>query len=235
MKAFVAGATGYTGREVVRILCERGVETVAHIRPDSSSLAEWQPRFEAMGAHVDTTPWESEAIKSALVTHAPDRVFGLLGTTRARKKTASNPDNETYLEVDYALTSMLVSACEACPEPPAFIFLSSYGIRDSSIPYVKARYLVEEELRKSSLRWLVARPAIITGDREESRFGEEAAGATIDVLLKGFKAIGVDSLYNKYGSLDATTLAAGLVHAGLEDFQKEEIDAGELRRRAQRL
>ena len=37
--AFVAGATGYTGREVVRLLAERGVRTLAHVRPDSSSSA----------------------------------------------------------------------------------------------------------------------------------------------------------------------------------------------------
>jgi len=232
MKAFVAGATGYTGREVVRLLCERGVETIAHIRPNSSSLAEWQPRFESYGAIVDTTLWEDEAMKRALIAHAPDRVFGLIGTTRARKKTASDPDAETYMDVDYALTSMLVRACQACADPPGFIFLSSYGIRDSPIPYVKARFLLEEELKKSGLRWLVARPAIITGDRDESRLGEEVAGVAIDALLKGFKAVGMSSLYNKYGSLDATTLAAGLINAGLEEFQQGEIDAGELRRKA---
>ena len=40
--AFVAGATGFTGREVVRLLVERGVPAVAHVRPDSPRLEEWK-------------------------------------------------------------------------------------------------------------------------------------------------------------------------------------------------
>ena len=32
---FVVGATGYTGREVVRLLREKRIPTVAHVRPDS--------------------------------------------------------------------------------------------------------------------------------------------------------------------------------------------------------
>ena len=46
--AFVAGATGYTGREVVRLLAERGIETYAHIRPDSKSRARFEQQFTAL-------------------------------------------------------------------------------------------------------------------------------------------------------------------------------------------
>ncbi len=56
--AFVAGATGYTGRELVRVLAESGRKVVAHVRPDSSRLDEWRERFAALGATLDTTPWE---------------------------------------------------------------------------------------------------------------------------------------------------------------------------------
>ena len=48
--AFVAGATGYTGVQVVRQLAalERTppLRVVAHVRPDSTRLAEWRTRFE---------------------------------------------------------------------------------------------------------------------------------------------------------------------------------------------
>ena len=56
-RAFVGGATGHTGREVVRQLCERGVETIAHVRPNSSKLNDWLNRFEGWGASVDTSAW----------------------------------------------------------------------------------------------------------------------------------------------------------------------------------
>ena len=64
--AFVAGATGFTGREVVRVLLDRGVPTVAHIRPDSSRLDEWRERFEGLGARTDTTAWEKEPMSATL-------------------------------------------------------------------------------------------------------------------------------------------------------------------------
>src|SRR5215217_2597869 len=84
LTAFVAGATGYTGREVVRALVARGVRAVAHVRPDSPRLAEWRERFGEVGADVDATPWEEPAIRAALARWRPTHVFALLGTTRER-------------------------------------------------------------------------------------------------------------------------------------------------------
>ena len=53
-KAMVFGATGFTGREVVRELIVRKIPAIAHIRPDSGRLQEWQKRFKKMGAKVDS-------------------------------------------------------------------------------------------------------------------------------------------------------------------------------------
>ena len=67
-RAFVAGATGYTGRAVVRELTDRGLECIAHVRPDSPRLEEWRRVFTAMGATFDCTPWgdaEFEAVRMA--------------------------------------------------------------------------------------------------------------------------------------------------------------------------
>ena len=88
-RVFVAGATGYTGREVVRACAERGVETVAHVRPDSTSRDEWERRFAAMGARADATPWEPQAMRATLAALRPTHVFALLGTTQARSKRAA--------------------------------------------------------------------------------------------------------------------------------------------------
>ena len=59
MTAFVLGATGFVGREVVRQLCVRGTKTFAHVRPDSSKLDEWRGRFAELGAETDATPWDA--------------------------------------------------------------------------------------------------------------------------------------------------------------------------------
>ena len=83
---FVAGATGFTGREVVRLARERGIEVVAHVRPDSSSLERWRRQFGEMGATIDVTPWEREAMRATMEAKRPTHVFALLGTTRARAR-----------------------------------------------------------------------------------------------------------------------------------------------------
>ena len=44
MSAFVLGATGFVGREVVRQLCVRGSKTHAHVRPDLAF-----PTLDALG------------------------------------------------------------------------------------------------------------------------------------------------------------------------------------------
>ena len=99
--AFVAGATGYTGREVVRVLRESGVSTVAHVRPDSPRLAEWRARFGALGAEVDTTPWDAPAMATTLARVQPAIVFALLGTTRRRARAAAERGAaESYASVD---------------------------------------------------------------------------------------------------------------------------------------
>ena len=43
---FVAGATGYTGNHVVSACAARGLRTVAHIRPGSTSGSRWRGVFE---------------------------------------------------------------------------------------------------------------------------------------------------------------------------------------------
>ena len=75
--AFVAGATGYTGREVVHELRKLGVVTIAHVRHESPRLAEWRSRFKSLGAIVDTTPWTKIGMTATLKRLRPTVIFGL--------------------------------------------------------------------------------------------------------------------------------------------------------------
>src|SRR5690349_17348861 len=120
--AFVAGATGYTGREVVRALVGRGVRAVAHVRPDSSRVDAWRARFEAAGAAVDTTAWADAAMTDTLSALQPTHVFSLLGTTRARRRaSASRGKAESYESIDYGLTALLIRAAVASGSKPRFV------------------------------------------------------------------------------------------------------------------
>jgi nucleoside-diphosphate-sugar epimerase len=217
--AFVAGATGYTGREVVRVLRERGARTIAHVRPDSAALPRWRGRFGSLGAEVDTTPWSEEAMAATLRRLAPSIVFALLGTTRARARAAAASGRAAdYEAVDYGLTHPLLRAATRSGARPRFVYLSSAGTHEGTRnAYLAARARIERELREGSLPFVVARPAIITGaDRDESRPLERLAAAAGDAVLGVAARLGATGVAARWRSTTSTTLAEALVRLALD-------------------
>ena len=219
VRAFVAGATGYVGREVVAALRVAGVETWAHVRPDSARLAEWQARFGALGAAVDTTPWTAEAMSARLPALAPTHVFALLGTTQARARAAAaRGERADYEAVDYGLTMLLLRAAQAVVPAPRFVYLSAAGVREGTRnPYLAVRARVERELAASGMHYIVAQPAFITGeDREEDRPVERWGARLGDAALAVVARLGAPSLAARWGSITGGSLARGLVRVALD-------------------
>lgn len=215
--AFVAGATGYTGREVVRTLVERGVRTIAHVRPDSPSIDVWYERFGALGAEVDATPWVRETMSKRLTALQPTHVFALLGTTRKRGKQAQGSP-ETYETVDYGLTKLLAFAAVAAGSRPRFVYLSSTGVSENARgAYMETRWRTEQEVRNSGLPYTIARPSFIVGsDRDEARPGERTIAAVTDGVMAVAGTLGARRLRDRYRSTTNTALAAALVRLALD-------------------
>lgn len=232
--AFVAGATGYTGREVVRLLAQCGVHTIAHIRPQSSKREEYTPLFEGYGAQVDTTPWDEYRMCECMVEFKPDLVFCLIGTTRARKYAADNPKNHSYHAVDFGLTELLVHACQQAEIQPRFVYISAIGVGPNAATlYMRARWMAERCVVESELPYTVVRPAFISGPgREESRPGERVAATVGDVVLGALGAIGAKKLRDRYASMTNTELAEHLVDLALSpEAVNVVVDAYDLRHR----
>jgi uncharacterized protein YbjT (DUF2867 family) len=242
--AFVAGATGLTGRFVVEELLRRGVVAVAHVRPDSPLLVDHRARFEALGAQVDATPWDEAAMTTAIARWRPRVIFGLLGTTRARARQAGregrDPAAEGYEAVDYGLTARLIRAALAAglDRPPRFVYLSSTGVSEGTHnAYLAARARLEGELRASGLPHVVARPSFIVGDREPARRWEGVAAKLGDGVLALAGALGAARLRDRYRSIDAAALAGALVRLALEAHDEPAgrvVEAEELARLARR-
>ena len=232
--AFVAGATGYTGREVVRELAERGVPTVAHVRPDSARVDEWRRRFEGHGASVDTTPWDAAAMTRTLTSLQPTHLFSLLGTTRARRRKVSTPGaTESYEAIDFGLTALLIAAAVASGSRPRFVYLSSFGVREHATnPYLVARWRAESMLRGSGLPYTIARPSFITGPgRDESRPLERVGAGIVNVIATMARAFGARRFGNNVRSLTGPELAAGLVRYAFDPAaENATLGTEELRR-----
>lgn len=215
---------------------ERGVETLAHVRPDSPSLQSHRNVFTKVGAVTDTTPWERDEIIARITAFEPHVVFGCLGTTRARRRVAAERDAETYDAIDYGLTSMLVEASAQVQPPPRFVYLSSLGVRDKTgSSYLQARYKLEQELLASGIPYTICRPAIISGgDRVENRPMERLGAVLGDALLGAVGAIGFRNARDAWASMTATQLATAMVNFALSaDGLNRELDAAELRKRAE--
>ena len=207
--AFVAGATGYAGREVVRALRARGARVHAHVRPDSARLAEWRERFGELGAVIDVSPWDAHAITGTISRIQPTHVFALLGTTRARARAEPGASYET---VDYGLTHTLIQATTQAAPDALFVYLSALGARAGArSAYLAVRGRIEQELQTSTLRHLVARPALITGpDRDDRRPAEQLAARIVDAALSAARSVGARSIHASYASLTGREVGEGL-------------------------
>lgn len=223
-RAFVAGATGYTGQAVVEVLRARGADTVAHVRPDSSSMSRWRETFAAQGATVDATPWALDPMTASMAAHEPDVVFALLGTTRRRAAHDGMDAAQGYEAVDYGLTALLLEACARAVPRARFVYLSSLGVEpDTTNAYLAARARVERMLRDGRQPYTIARPSFITGpDRSQSRPAERVAAMVADAALTVLGWVGGARIRDRYASMDAHTLARGLVRAA---FDPEATDA----------
>ncbi len=229
VRAFVAGATGYTGRAVVEVLAEQQVHVVAHVRPDSAQAATWTERWQAIGAQVDTTAWDLEAMTATLQRLRPTHAFALLGTTRARAKQEGTAARQAYEAVDYGLTMMLRNAAEACGHAPRLVYLSAAGLQpDTRNPYMAVRARVEAALRDGTLPYTIARPSFITGeDRDESRPMERVGARVADGALAFAGMLGGRRLRERYRSTTNVALARGLVRVALDPAFVDAVAQGE--------
>ena len=224
--SFVLGATGFVGREVVRQLTVRGARVVAHVRPDSRELARWQTHFGDQGAVVDTTPWDVDALTERLKTAHASVVYNLIGTTRAKAKSDHVAGN-IYESVDYGLTAIAAKAAAASGTAPRLVYLSSVGANPkSSSAYLKWRGEAERAVIDSGLDYVIGRPSVITGERDERRLGEQASAVIADGLLGVVRLFGGKQLRDKYGSTTPDVLAAALIRHGEEPGHPHAIVAG---------
>jgi uncharacterized protein YbjT (DUF2867 family) len=229
MTAFVLGATGFVGREVVRQLCVRGATTIAHVRPDSRSLADWRGKLAALGATMDTTAWDAAALAVRLRELAIDQLYVLIGTTRSRAR-ADAVTGDIYEAIDVGLTRIAIDAAMASQRRPRVVYLSSVGADPAArSAYLAARGRAEQIVTGSGLPWVIARPSFITGERDERRLGERGAAVLSDGVLAIAGAFGGRKLRDAYRSTTPDILASALIRLGEAPDHDRIASGGDLR------
>jgi NADH dehydrogenase len=229
MTAFVLGATGRVGREVVRQLCVRGAQAIAHVRPDSTALADWQQRFAQLGATVDSTPWQVAALAERFRAVDPAQIYVLIGTTRARAK-ADAVSGDIYEAIDVGLTRIAIDAARASERRPRIVYLSSVGADPGArSAYMAARGRAEAVVTGAGLPWVIARPSFIIGERDDRRLAERSAAAIGDGLLAVASVLGGKRLRARYRSTTHDVLASALIRLGEAPEHDRVVDGADLR------
>lgn len=188
--ALIAGATGLVGRQLLDMLLQDDYyDKVTAITRKPLPLQ--HSRLHNLVVDFDNLPAD-EQLKA-------DDIFCCLGTTI--KKAGSQ---EAFIKVDFEYPSALARLTKA-QGAKQYLLVSALGAdKSSSIFYNRVKGEVEEAIQSLGFDSVhIFRPALLLGDRDEQRFGEDAA--KIFFKLFGFL------VPLKYKAVDAAKVARAMM------------------------
>lgn len=206
----VAGGTGLVGREIIRLL---------HERPEVSftALVRGEGRLKHLSDRVREVPFDfgSRAEYERLGTEIPCEVLlCALGTTRDQ---AGSP--EAFREVDFGIPKRLIERLRQLEPAPVFGLVSSAGADRPKGLYLQVKADLEQALLDSGLPYVIARPGLLLGEREESRPLERLAAACLGrpylALARAF--LPRSRKVWKYAPIEAEKVAAALVRTCVDE------------------
>lgn len=196
MKAAVAGATGFIGQHLIKLL--RSDDTFTEISVISRKNIDLPPKFNVLVG--DMPELELSSI---------DVAFCALGSTMA---TAGS--KEAFFHVDHDLVIEFANRVKA-EGAKTFILVSSVGADSSSGNfYLKVKGQTENDLKSIGFDSLIIlRPSMLLGKRKEFRFGE-LIGKGAMTLVNPFMLGGLA----KYRGIQGETVAKAMLRIGMEQL-----------------
>lgn len=144
-----------------------------------------------------------------------DEVFCCIGTTKAKTS-----DKEIYTKIDYGIP---VAAASLCKQNgiETFIVISAMGAKKKSkIFYNRTKGKMEAAVLDLNIKHsYIFQPSLISGDREERRFGESIMKFIMAVLkpLLHFEEL------KRYRPIHPQTIANGMVWVANNDYKSKRI------------
>ncbi len=154
-RIFITGATGFVGTHIVNALYESGYETVALVRSiEKARKKNIDKKAELVkGDILDTT-----SLKTGMKDC--DAVIHLVGIIREVK-------GATFEKIHYIGTKNVVEATKSA-DIERYLHMSALGTRkDAKSRYHKTKYMAEEYVRASGLKYTIFRPSVIFGEGDE--------------------------------------------------------------------
>lgn len=206
----VAGATGLVGRELIRELEGRSDVSFTALVRRPGTLRSLSGRVKEV-----VFDYHSPADLDRLGAEIPcDLLFCALGTTLKR---AGSP--EAFREVDLAFPSALIRRLAALQPHPAFALVSSAGAASPKGLYLSTKAEAEKALVDSGLPYLIVRPSLLLGHREEFRLGERLAATLLarPYLFWAKLLAPTSKLLWRYAPIQASQVARSMIWACLEN------------------
>jgi nucleoside-diphosphate-sugar epimerase len=219
MQWLIFGATGYSGNGILEACMKKSISVCAHCRPNSSKRGQLEEKVRAAASPLTTVhvcDFSSEPIEALIKSVQPTNIALCLGTTKEKSSKAKEKGHpHGYEGIDRNLSLLVIQAAIKEKPDARVAYISSMGAdKPRGNKYLSARYDVEQELMGSGLEYMIIRPAFLTGlDRQELRRLERVGAFIGDSLLSFGAMLGMKKMQSNFASIDAETLAQGILRA----------------------
>ena len=218
MKVLIFGASGLTGKALTQLCIDHSDIQAIHLIVRKPLIIAELDETKVIQHTVDFS--QRATLESLLTSINASHVFCCLGTTI--KKAGSKA---AFRAIDVELVSEIGQLALSHDAPQVFTVISALGADiNSRFFYNHAKGLVEKQLKDyanqangainntaCSKTLIICRPSLLTGDRDEFRFGENITN-TISKLMpfiyRGALA--------KYTPISGETLAQAMLKASLD-------------------
>ncbi len=201
------GATGLVGSNILKLLKDKENITV-------TCLVRSPNRIET-GANIKEIVFnfDKEEEYNKIGTEIPCNIFFCcIGTTLSKAKSL-----ESFYKVDREYPIKFIEIIKKNAPKSLFVFISSIGVSNPRGYYLTTKCEVEKAITKSLLHYIIIRPSILIGKRNEFRIAEKLGGFFLGKIEKVCKNLKIDELLSisKYSPIEASKAAEVMVYHAL--------------------
>ncbi len=154
-RIFITGGTGFVGSHIINALYESGYETVALVRSIEKAR---KKNIDKKAELVEGDILDTSSLKIGMKDC--EAVIHLVGIIREIK-------GATFEKIHYIGTKNVVEAAKSVGIE-RFLHMSALGTRKNARSrYHKTKYMAEEYVRASGLKYTIFRPSVIFGEGDE--------------------------------------------------------------------
>lgn len=207
--AIVLGATGFTGNILLKILLED--ERYGHVTVfGRNSCNIKHPKLEEYIIDLFELSHYQNKFKA-------DEVYCCVGTTKAKTS-----NKEIYVKIDYGIP---VAAAKLCKENDidTFLVISALGAKKKSkVFYNRTKGKMEAAVLDQKIpHTYILQPSLISGKREEFRFGEYVFNALMNLIKPIFRFGGL----KRYQPITPETIAKCMVWLANNNYKSIRIES----------